>query len=234
MKTSQTFIKLQVLLCLFFAMSCDNPPSARRTEMVANNSEQSQFYSSGSTYYSSGNTNTNTDSSSDTIAVPSSAVHCQWSLDGSIGFQYSKAHVGAYNICQNQSDDKVIYIQFKEIPVAKVCFYPLHHEGGNSTYIGSAKCLTPTSNSIYELTFSKDRSGFTSLDIDATMMMIESTHYYSYPYGGTYQINGVYVNTGGPLYPTQAYELCNYFLQSGYSNFCTTFKNAGTYTLHSF
>ncbi|MAF77320.1 MAG: hypothetical protein CME60_04105 [Halobacteriovoraceae bacterium] len=240
---SKFYFILFIYLTQFILSSCEAP----RTTRTSNNGSTSNSVFNYGDGTSSGSLINGTDDEDDdddddddgtssSISIPSGATSCNWSEDGDSDFEMGGAHLaddettpadGAYNICQHGSSDTTIYFQIKNpISDEQICFIPMFRSTtGQSTYLGEPRCLMATSNNrIYTIELYKNRSGFTSYDINGVMIMRDKSYFYTSPYPTTYK-----------LFSVDAYLYCaNYLAVYGSDAYCQAFANGGNYVFHLF
>jgi len=230
---------------LLWMTSCDAP---RTTRTSSHGSTNSSVFSYGSPNTTSGsllgsnnsnsnsnNTDTPTTTIDPSITVPSGAENCNWSQDGTTGYNIGAAHFaadestltdGAYNICQHPSSETTIFFQLKNaISSEQVCMIPMYDNAGYSTYLGEPRCFTPSiAGKIYTITLYKNRSGFSNYSINGVMMMRDKNYFFTSPYPTTYKISTV-----------DAYLYCSNYL-AAYSNdtYCQVFSSGGHYVYDKF
>ncbi|GEM_PF-621314 len=226
------------VLSLLTITSCDAPRGERR---VAGGSAESNLFgnpygttsgttSSGTT---TGSSTTGGDDTSGSITVPSEVSQCNWSSNGSTGFQSTGAHLspnednaseGAYTLCQSSSNPLDIWLQVKNpITSEQLCLIPTYHSGTNSVYIGEPKCLYVRSNTtLYKISMIKNRSGFSTYPVTGVMVMRDKAYEYGAPF---YQV----------ILSPDAYIFCSQWLaQYGDPSYCIPFKSGGHYQYHQF
>jgi len=231
---------------LLWMTSCDAPRTTRTSSNGSTNSSAFNYgspssSSSGSLLDNSSNnggtnsTGSGTSTSNSTITIPSGAENCDWSQDGTTGYNIGAAHFasdestindGAYNICQHPNSETTIFFQVKNsISSEQVCMIPMYDNAGYSTYLGEPRCFTPsTAGKIYTITLYKNRSGFTNYSINGVMMMRDKTYFFTSPYPTTYKI-----------YTVDAYLYCsNYLAAYGSDAYCQAFSSAGHYVYDKF
>lgn len=234
-------MKLLTLLMLISLISCVSPRDKRAlysgTEQTTDNTtgNNSSDNSSnvnesgdgtsvpivdGSDSGSTGGTNSN---------VPAEIRHCNWSTDGSTGFEntssnmesYSLSHLGENTICQSKNTQSDIYVQLKNATAdVRVCVIPTYEQNGRSIYLGEARCQFVDSNKkIYKFPLLKNRDygRYQNFAINSVMVMKEQTFFFDSPF---YREQITY----------DAYFICSVNLDLyGDSSYCDAFRQKGQY-----
>ena len=233
-------IKILVLILLFVA--CERPRTSPRTYQRNNNDSQ-YFYPPSPYNYpdyndsnnpSGTNDNSSTGTSSDNTSDPTTPTsnlqglnnynkHCSWSQDGMTGYTNHHHLIGDYTVCKSSQEPNKVYFQIQTPTYEhELCFFPTNKEGDSLLYVGSKRCIRPTSTTtIYPLSFSIDRPGFSNFQMNSLIFMPHSMHSFSYPYGPY------------PISITDAFRVCmDVIAYEGDPTYCQAFFNAGRYGVH--
>lgn len=231
------------LSCFSAQWSCTNP-SDRRTNKDSPYYQAGESSGSGPSRSEESSTSTSTTNTTSTQStdqatprtntnqvptdlIPKEISHCSWSTDGQSHYaEETNAHLGAHTICQDNSNEKNIYIQIKEpINDSQVCLIPTYTSSGKTIYIGEPRCLLLTDpQKIYKVELSKNRdsSNYSKYAINSVMVMKDKAYFYPSPF---YQYS---------LAP-DAYIFCSQFLdQYGDPSYCQAFKSKNEYVFKLF
>lgn len=168
-------------------------------------------------------------SSGNNSNIPSHLQHCKWALDGETGFdKSSNSHIGAHTICQSKSNSNEVYVQIKDLGEdsnARVCVIPTYESGGNSIFLGEARCqFMPNNKEIYRFPLIKNRDygKYQNFPVNSVMVMKEKTYFFESPY---YREQITY----------DAFFICSVNLDLHRdSTYCDTFKTKGEYVYKKF
>lgn len=202
----------------------------RRSQKSHKNSTSFDNSSSSGAASSSPNFGSNNFSTA-TVSIPSDTENCQFSKDGITNFTSFSAHLGNYNICQSNKDDKKIYLQLKE-PVSdtRICIIPTFHKTGSnlSIYLGEPRCIFISDKSkIYQVDMVKNRQSpnqamvFSHYAVKGIMIIKDKKFFYPPPFGRE-------------MRTPDAFLQCSKSLDVGITTYCESFKSVGEYTFVKF
>ena len=236
-----SFLSKYTLFIFFVLSACQPNPSQRiryatnKTNDYNSGSNNNYDYNNGGreTYSDGGRDDTNSGSTNgDTTdqseswldALPAEVRSCRWSEDGNTGFANYHSSIGAYTICQ-ATNELELYIQLQNPPSGStpICLIPTNTRNGYTTYIGDPQCFPAySSQQIYRINMTKNRSGANYLSLDGVAMMKDEAVFYPFPYNTSIKHPDAY------LYCLQALET--------YSDarYCYAFDSVAQYVQHDF
>ena len=90
--------------------------------------------------------------------------------------------IGDYTVCKSSQEPNKVYFQIQTPTYEHEICFPTNREGESLLYIGSKRCIRPTSaTSIYPLSFSIDRPGFGNFQMNSVIFMPYSMHSFTSP-----------------------------------------------------
>lgn len=222
----KNLIQLAFLIILVTAMACEGPRNARSRRGATSDAftDSNDYSNSGNDDDDDGVTVIDDGTGTTNSSIPQEIRHCQWSTDGTSGFQSSGSHLGAYTACQSTTNETDIYIQLQSpVTDSQLCVIPTFNNGATSIYIGEPRCLSVVDNKkIYKVGLLKNRPGYTNFAISSVMILKDKAFFYPAPF---YQ----YV-----LSPDAFIFCSNYLDQYRDSSYCQAFKSVNEYQFHQF
>jgi hypothetical protein len=217
--------KFFLIMAILLFQSCFEARDRRSRKLNKNSIGFDNSTSSGAS--SSSPSSSSNNFSNTNVYIPSGSENCQFSNDGITNFVSFSAHLGNYNICQSDKDDKKIFLQLKE-PVSdtRICIIPTYHKTGSnlSIYLGEPRCIFVSDKSkIYQVDLVKNRQSpnqamvFSHYAVKGIMIIKDKSFFYPPPFGKE-------------IRSPDAFLQCSRSLDVGVATFCESFKSVGEYT----